>query len=534
MELIPSDSKQAGLQMTKSHRGLSDKHFALEREMDKRQTLECVTILAKALRDFEEFSRSDRDRSLQGGLTQTDGDRAVCAWITERYENMARIAREIVPAGLTETTAGRHLRAPAWALAILLAGHASKWRKISGQRPDSATPGRLHQLFRSARDAKIEGTVQNVTIERRFIETTVEALYVRALLLERFASGNLTPRRLEILDTWLVAWMGALWLTTEPADGGATLCVDTQNPTRGLTRPAAGEAADFYLALRPLRRQLERAVEYFHQGIIFPGWGIAMSFRMEEHIAVIDFVERELNMIEHATALKSKRFPIAQKSRVSVFFGFSEIFDRALFKQSTVTTSAGLNSASSNSASVSGSRTGAYFAPAALRFAALAEADGGLTNEFVRSPVQLLDISEAGMGLEMSSDDAAKVEVDELVAVRVDDGRPWVLGIVVRKVNQRNDFSTTVGIKVLTKVPMRAALELVTDRPVRQAANGIFVAGSAAHGFADSIIVSDATYRARPVVAVTIASGHFHIRLGRVRYQGPGWKMAAANVLEAR
>ena len=46
--------------------------------------------------------------------------------------------------------------------------------------------------------------------------------------------------------------------------------------------------------------------------------------------------------------------------------------------------------------------------------------------------------------------------------------------------------------------------------------------------------VSDATYRARPVVAVTIASGHFHIRLGRVRYQGPGWKMAAANVLEAR
>ena len=106
MELIPSDSKQAGLQMTKSHRGLSDKHFALEREMDKRQTLECVTILAKALRDFEEFSRSDRDRSLQGGLTQTDGDRAVCAWITERYENMARIAREIVPAGLTETTAG--------------------------------------------------------------------------------------------------------------------------------------------------------------------------------------------------------------------------------------------------------------------------------------------------------------------------------------------------------------------------------------------------------------------------------------------
>lgn len=72
MELIPSDPKQAGLQFTKAHRSLGDKHFAMEREMDKRQTLECVTILARALRDFEEFSRNDRERYLQGGLTQTD------------------------------------------------------------------------------------------------------------------------------------------------------------------------------------------------------------------------------------------------------------------------------------------------------------------------------------------------------------------------------------------------------------------------------------------------------------------------------
>ncbi len=534
MELTPSDPKQAGLQFTKAHRSLGDKHFALEREMDKRQTLECVTILARALRDFEEFSRADRERYLQGGLTQTDGDRAVCAWITERYEHMARIAREIVPTGLNEASAGRHLRAPAWALAILLIGHASKWRKISGHRPDAATPGRLHQLFRSAREADIDAAVQTVTVERRFIEATIEALYVRALLLERFASGNLGPRRLEILDTWLIAWMGALWLTIEPAARGATLCIDTQNSARGLTRPVTGERADFYLALKPLRRQLERAIDYFHQGIIFPGWGIAQSFRMEEHVAVMDFVERELNLIEHAAAQKSKRFPIGQKSRVSVFFGFAEIYDRALIKQSAITTSAGSSAASGNASSISGARTGGYFAPATLRLAALADADAARTNDFMRSPVQLLDISDAGMGLEMSSDDAAKVEVDELVAVRIDDGRPWVLGIVVRKVNQRNDYSTTVGIKVLTKVPLRATLELVTDRPVRQTANGIFVAGSPVHGFADSIIVSDATYRARQVVAVTIASGHFHIRLGRVRYSGPGWKMAAANVLEAR
>jgi hypothetical protein len=531
MELTTEDGKTPGLQLTRAHRNLADKHYAVEREMDKRQTLEATLVLSRTLRDFDEFSRSDRERYLQSSLALTDGDRSVGEWIAERYENLSRTAREIVPYGLNESSPQRAMLASAWAQAILLAGHASKWRRMSGQLADNSARSRLHKIFRSAVAAQVESTIVNVTIERRTIETTVESLYVRALLIDRFGGGNVPPKRLEILDSWLIAWMGSLWLSREPLPGAPMLAIDTNNPTRGLSRHIPTEPADFFLALKPLQRQLERATEFFHQGTIFPGWGIGLLFRMEEHVAVMDFIERELNMIENASAQKSKRFAVGNGARVTTFMGFNDVYHRALTAQTTLTSSLGL---AAGAGAVRGTTTGAYVAPAALRLAALAQSSGMIEEDLTRSPVHLLDISDSGLGLEMSTEDAAKVELDELIAIRIEEGKPCVLGVVVRKVNVRNAYVTTVGVKVLTKVPLRATLEIVTDRTVRQNTAGIFVAGIGTHGFADSIIVTDAIYKARPTLSVTIASGMFHIRLGRVRHQGPGWKLAAVEVAEAR
>ena len=105
-----------------------------------------------------------------------------------------------------------------------------------------------------------------------------------------------------------------------------------------------------------------------------------------------------------------------------------------------------------------------------------------------------------------------------------------MLGVVARKTAAHQRSVTTVGIKVLAKVPLRATLEMLNDRLVRQSVKGIFVPGKAEHGFADSIVVSDAIYKASPVMSVMIASGVFHLRLGRVRQHGPGWKLAAVEV----
>jgi len=523
MSSLPPATSQPGLQLTRYHSGMADRHSALEQGLNKDNVVESEQAVSKALREFEEFSRNDRERFLLGGLAQTGSDQAVCEWVAARYDHLGRIARAIVPYAKLPSAQDATALARTWALAVMLTGHASKWRKIAGMRSDTAVRGRLHKLFVTAMSAGVDAVILDVMVDRRSVETTVEALYVRALLLERFASGNLPPKRLEILDSWLLAWMGALWLSREPVTDGPSLAVNTRNTTVGLTRYAPGDRADFFLGLRPLQRQLERAAGDFHRGVIFPGWGLGLAFRMEEHVALIAFLEREFAIIESSGAQKSKRFAIGTSADVSVIFGFNDIYSRALQNQSTM----GASSVTERSAL---NAPGDALSAAAARRATLSETGGFVQPRIGRQPINLLDISESGLGLEMDSEEAGFIEVDELIAVRIEAGKPYVLGVVARKTSAHQRSVTTVGVKVLSKVPLRATLEMLNDRLVRQSVKGIFVAGKAEHGFADSIIVSDAIYKTNPTLSVMVASGVFHLRLGRVRQQGPGWKMAAVEV----
>jgi hypothetical protein len=104
--------------------------------------------------------------------------------------------------------------------------------------------------------------------------------------------------------------MSALWLSTNPSASDATLLlsININSEMHGLTRYEVGDNADFYLALAPQQYQLERAIQSFHCGVLFQSWGIGMAFRVDEHVGVIDFLERELMMLEQKIIVKSKRF----------------------------------------------------------------------------------------------------------------------------------------------------------------------------------------------------------------------------------
>ncbi len=539
MEFTFAAGSQAGLQVTRSHRALTDQLLALEQHLDKTNLGKSADLLLRSMRSLEDFSSKDREHLLQNNLTQSDGDTAVAEWLAASYEDLARLVRGLVSptAELGKIKSGDTPGdiAAAISLALLLTGYATKWRKISGQRPDQATPQRLHLLYKMAAKAKVEASILNIIIERRTVETTIEALYVRALLLERFTSGNLSPRRLEILDSWLISWMNALWLTREPQADTPSLCIDTRNESRGLTRYTPGERANLFLSLRPLQRQLELAVDDFHQGIIFPGWGMGIGFRMEEHVAVIDFLDREFSLIANAESARNKRFAVGQGAEVKVFCGFNDIWTSALATQSSQTQSRAGNHVANHSAVMSGasiddSPSSQSARQASLSSTGIFNAGGQGTTLAQRTPVRLFDISDSGLGLEMASEDAAQVEVDDLIAMQIETGRPCVLGVVVRKANLHRQQSMLIGVRVLSRVPLRATLEHVTERTVRQTSKGILVPGSADHGFADSVIVNDATFKASSKLSVMIASNIFHIRLGRARHQGRGWKLAAIDV----
>ncbi len=523
MEMTPIGGAQTVPKMSRAHREIADKHTELEHTLAKLKPLEASEGVIRAAHDFEAQTRSDREQLLKGDFAQTREEVTFCEWFSTRYDHLSRMARTAVSSASHDMREAEQL-APAWAHAILLAGHSAKWRKIAGQRTNDAGRLTLHQLFKSAQKYGVDATIIKVNIEGQFIEATVEALYVRALLLERFASGNLSPKRLEILDNWLIQWSDSLWLTREPILDMPALAVDTTSQTRGFVRYEIGDQADYFLALVPLQRQLDRAVADFHRGVIFPNWGVGTTFRMDEHIAVIDFLEREFSLIAAMSATKSKRFAVNSNLEAEVHFGLNDICNRALYAQSTrVGTKAigvtipGRDSMSSVPKPGGPNSTGAFSA-----------------FDPNRRPLAVIDVSETGLGLEIDSQEAGEVDVDDLIAVRLEAGRPAVLGVVARKAGGRQRYVSVLGVRVLAKMPLRATLEYVSEKTARPQVTGIFVAGNAENGFGDSLVISDTTYRAGPILSATVGSGIFQLRLGRVRNQGRGWKMVSFDVIVAR
>jgi hypothetical protein len=77
----------------------------------------------------------------------------------------------------------------------------------------------------------------------------------------------------------------------------------------------------------------------------------------------------------------------------------------------------------------------------------------------------------------------------------------------------------------------------------RVALNAILSSGRSSYGNADSLVVSDAVHKASPTLTITFGSGYandasadavetYHVRLGRVRRKGRGWRMVAFDVVE--
>ena len=510
---------------------LMAKQLSLESMLNRFAPEAAADQIEQAVVEFEGRTRDERERLLQSSTEQTPDEIGLCEWYAARYDLLARLARSITERPLPPAFSGPHHEsiqraAGAWAYSILLRGHASKWRQIAGQRT-IAPRGILHQVFRSALDYKISDHILEVTVEGQRTETTVEALYSRTLLLERFASGNLSPQRLEILDNWLITWMSALWLSANPPTDDATLLlsIDLSSETHGLTRYELGEAADFYLALTPLQYQLERAIQSFHRGVLFPGWGIGMAFRVEEHVGVIDFLERELMMLEQNILVKSKRFAPQSDVMVDVYFGLDEVTASALADQS-------VNPGGSEIASPRNS------SGAATDIELPNSADPKLKR------LRVLDVSETGVGFTVPAAASVGIAVNDLIAVRFGAGYPCTLGTVVRKSTassgaERN--ATVIGVNFLSRCPLLATVEYASSTstsaaPKMVTANAILLSGSSPYGSADSLVVSEVVYKSSSLLTVRFDDKNdgeiFQIRLGRVRRQGRGWKMVAFDVVQ--
>lgn len=510
----PGDAQRAGLESI-----ISDLRVAARQQSGGALS----DALIWAVDAFDALSRGACDSALNTTLFRSEAERGEYDWIADQFERLAVVGRQIGERVIDDDAIAADKRAYAIAYAILLTGHDAKWRQIAGRGPGPAS--QHHALLSRALGAGLSEVIVNVRIEGEQIETTVESLYARALLLDRLASGNLSARQIEILDNWLAAWMPALMISHQALEHEACLCTDLDE-IHGLTvapgthghhaRPRPGR--QLFLPIAPLLRQLDRAIEYFHQGMIFPGFGLGMTFRIEEHLGVINYLTREFSLLEQDATEKSARHPVKTGIDVEVYFGMNDIVSRAI----------GVNAA-------------APLMQPALRDYPVGNRSDGVsrfveTSDFApfdpaRKVLQVLDVSESGLGLAISGPEAEHIQVGDLAAIRLDPALPVLLGIVSRKAMLPGGTRDVIGINFISKQARPVMLEYPLEgETLRPPASAIYVPGDDESGRGDSIVASESIYRANPRFQVQIGDDRFTILLGRIKKQGRGWKMAAFDV----
>src|SRR5687767_4146691 len=155
---------------------------------------------------------------LASSLIWNDDNHRLMTWIEQQHRSVADFAAQLVEQMRSQ---------PGPELPRLIAsslhhrGQALKWA-MGRERPE---PRGLHALFTLAVACRRHREKFICRVDGGSRRTTIEALYFRALLLDRFCAGNLTRQQVEILDAWLWEW-GADLRGERERPAGASLRVD--------------------------------------------------------------------------------------------------------------------------------------------------------------------------------------------------------------------------------------------------------------------------------------------------------------------
>ena len=438
-------------------------------------------------------SRAKREL-LGSALCWTDANQALTAWIERQHRALLEIGEELIHAMARD---GSPRLIAMIASSLHHWGEAFKW-----------SPGRdrvdlepLHLLYNLAHTHGRHRESFICKVDGGGKRTSVEALYFRALLLDRFGGGNLTAPQIEVLDAWLWHWGDCLRGERECPEGTfLRVDLDSRSGLREGKREGAGST--LYLSLEPLERERRAVVKELHRGNLVPAHGCAAELRIEEHVAVLDHLARAFRAPEIDAPHRAPR-QAADRARTEVWVGLQEILTRGI----------GV-----------GIETGRFRA-LRLEHAAIDEHSRNRFEDASRRYFWLSDASATGLGFEALDADAAGIEVGALLGWRHVAGGPVLLGRVTRRVARAIGGEVFFGIQLLSECAQPLTLaSTVADK--RDESTYLFVPGQDNSGRHDAFLLPESAFERNATYDVAIGGRQFHVRFNRVRMKGRGWVLA--------
>jgi hypothetical protein len=443
-------------------------------------------------------------------------DREVSAWIYDQHCELAELARRA--ADIFERRVGcddpRTVRLVG--LAFLHWGEAAKWVVGRRERYDYSW---MHWLMRMAMGANRNQEQCEVRLDGRGRVASIESLFFRTLMLDRFAGGNLTRQQIEVLDAWLWEWMPALkGVTLWPDQPVFRADLDGKGGLRQGRRLDSGPA--IYLPIPPLEARRQAVIREFHRGRIVPSLGVAADFRVEEHVAVLEQLRIVFEAPQDEAAQRVTRRPAAGPS-VEVWIGLSEILARGLTAGMPATPQVGLAMKKASEALSDTQRIRAF------QFSD--------ENEFSRRFLRLTDVSDTGYGFQATEKEATAIAVGDLVGLRLSDEEPCVLGRVVRRVPGQVEGQVIIGVRSISNSPQALTLSRAQrqNRPDDESVF-IYVPGGDGSGAQDAFLVPEKILQEQASHETVLGEDLFTIQFNRVRRKGRGWALAGFEILDAK
>ncbi len=396
---------------------------------------------------------------------------------------------------------------------------------------------RVYSLIEAAECATVPSTVYSGVTSPE----TMQARFVRTLLLDLLNTHNLSAAQTEIGDTWLEQWCTQYEFDRAFSADKHRLFVDLDAGAglQLMTDLSAGDSSRF-LGMPGISVQLADLHESLRSGKLYGGKRVE-HFAIEEHFLLADIFSHLHSTMFAPTGVAIEARTAVSDQTIDVLDGFEVICDAL---------------AGPSPAPQGGTRGPAMeltLEPVTGQHAAVPKAS---TAEL--SAWRLVDISNKGMGLQTDAAHAEGIEQGDLLLSRTNESASagWMLLNVARKkIHRPPPGSATIGgnvsgqafrlgAEILSRQPIAVDVKclqpttrldtqtaifdptLADDNisaPAERSIRAVYLPGTAEDGRADSLLFAIDEIGASNIVEVTSPAGIFTLRLSRVVRKGRRW-----------
>ncbi|MBK6743500.1 MAG: hypothetical protein IPG66_11170 [Hydrogenophilales bacterium] len=315
-------------------------------------------------------------------------------------------------------------------------GDILKWRYFRYEVIDDKLWLRLHNLFRIAEFDHFERN--SIRLYKHSTKAnTCLGKYAQALFLSRFGNGTLTPRQLDMVDTWLDNWSDTIRIDKQYIDKAHLFFVDTSKG-EGLQRvqQPGREPTLRFLNINDLTAQADSTVTAIKSGSSPAVLGLGEDFRMPDGLSLLERVQEEWSGTVGQNRRRAERKP--NEGNWGITLGMDHICSRL--------------------SKVSGQGRNAPLTPDELMDIKLYGfvtdrtkknhlRDQSAAQEQLSERWRQMDMSDNGLGFVVDPEQSPWVKIGKLLALRHEDQKDWVVGCI-RRIARVDNARQIIGVSL--------------------------------------------------------------------------------------